>query len=208
MKTIESVVLDYISKNHIPGYYVQGNDITPKLLKKFKVHLDEGERPLLMLKHPSGLSDNASCKSSFTITTKCLHFMTPKKGLKFGYDVGSFEIQGLDSLNFGSKRVTLREQYIGHPLLKNGEELGLIQFNVTIKDDFKEIKGDFEKGSVKQYSDNIALNFILGLFDEFATEGIIKTPVEEKSWNEDDTPRSTFMKIVKVVWNIIGIFIK
>ena len=209
MKTIENITLDYISKNSIPSYYVHGKDITPKLLKKYKVCLEEGETPLLMLKYPSGLSENASCKSSFTITTKRIHYMTPKKGLRFGYNTGSYEIQGLESLNFGSMRETLREEYIGHPLLVNGDELGLIQFNTSLlKDTIKDVKGDFENGSVKRYSDNVALNFILGLFDVFAAEGIIKTPVEKKSWDEDDTPRGTFMKIVKFIWSIIGIFIK
>ena len=50
MKTIENITLDYISKNSIPSYYVHGKDITPKLLKKYKVCLEEGETPLLMLR--------------------------------------------------------------------------------------------------------------------------------------------------------------
>ena len=121
------------------------------------------------------------------------------------YLYGSFDIQNLESLNFGSKRNTLiQESYIGHPLLINGNEIGLIQFNVSLKEDLKECFDNDEK----KYSDNISLNYILGLFDAFAAEGIIKNPVEKKSWNEDDSPASTIVKILRFIWSIISIFIK
>ncbi len=114
------------------------NDNCLKSHVKKYLKLDDGEKPLFILNIKKGLLSFSIPFTGFVITNKSIHFVTlknyffssliPLKGNSM-----EMNLDYIDSLQIGELDSSFGSAYVGHQLLVNGQDMGLVRlgFGVT-----------------------------------------------------------------------------
>lgn len=168
LSNTQEVIKNYINQNSLKtDCIIVGSKLTNDLINKSGMYFEQDEVPLLLLYKKSLFLD---LKTRILITDKRIYFKALPDTFWIGLTCnfakkieGKCKIQGLEYLEIAEHDHAIGTAYIGHQLKINNDVVGLVRMGTTVEYDEEAIK------------------YLNNLFNELASQGVIKNRVRSYS---------------------------